>query len=110
MRARGLEPPRPSGHRLLRPACLPVPPRPRGANQPTRLVRHAHRSAEHGWSSPARPDTRPARACMVMWIMAANPERQPGVIITHPNRDKAVVQATRATVIVLLLASAGLVA
>jgi len=37
-------------------------------------------------------------------------ERAPGVIITHPNRDKPVVQATRATVIVLLLASAGLVA
>jgi presenilin-like A22 family membrane protease len=33
----------------------------------------------------------------------------PGVIITHPNRDKAVVQATRATVVLLLLASAGLV-
>ena len=29
--------------------------------------------------------------------------------ITHPNRDKAVVQATRATVVVLLLASAALV-
>ena len=37
------------------------------------------------------------------------PERPPGVIITHPNRDKPVVQATRATVIVLLLVSAGLV-
>lgn len=33
----------------------------------------------------------------------------PGTVITHPNRDKAVVQATRATVIVLLLASAALV-
>ena len=32
-----------------------------------------------------------------------------GVIITHPNRGKPVVQATRATVIVLLLASAALV-
>ncbi len=31
------------------------------------------------------------------------------VIITHPNRDKPVVQATRATVILLLLVSAGLV-
>jgi presenilin-like A22 family membrane protease len=31
------------------------------------------------------------------------------VTITHPNRDKAVVQATRATVIVLLLISAALV-
>jgi hypothetical protein len=32
-----------------------------------------------------------------------------GVIVTYPNRDKPVVQATRATVIVLLLASAALV-
>ena len=31
------------------------------------------------------------------------------MIITHPNRDKPVVQATRATVILLLLVSAGLV-
>jgi hypothetical protein len=31
MRARGLEPPRAYAHRLLRPACLPIPPRPRGA-------------------------------------------------------------------------------
>jgi presenilin-like A22 family membrane protease len=36
-------------------------------------------------------------------------ERDPGVIITHPNRDKPVVQATRATVILLFLASAGLI-
>jgi presenilin-like A22 family membrane protease len=34
---------------------------------------------------------------------------EPGVIVTHPNRDKAVVQATRATVVLLLLISAGLV-
>jgi hypothetical protein len=46
---------------------------------------------------------------MVMGLMAATPEGQPGVIITHPNRDKPVVQATRATVILLLLASAALV-
>jgi hypothetical protein len=46
---------------------------------------------------------------MVMDVMAATPEAQPGVIITHPNRDKAVVQATRAMVILLLLVSAGLV-
>jgi len=37
------------------------------------------------------------------------PDRPAGTIITHPNRDKPVVQATRATVIVLLLASAALV-
>jgi hypothetical protein len=46
---------------------------------------------------------------MVMGVMATTPERQPGVIITHPNRGKPVVQATRATVILLLLVSAGLV-
>jgi hypothetical protein len=46
---------------------------------------------------------------MVMGVMAATPEVQPGVIITHPNRDKPVVQATRAMVILLLLVSAGLV-
>jgi hypothetical protein len=32
-----------------------------------------------------------------------------GMIVTHPNRDKPVVQATRATVILLLLLSAALV-
>jgi presenilin-like A22 family membrane protease len=37
------------------------------------------------------------------------PRERPGMIITHPNRDKPVVQATRATVILLLLASAALV-
>jgi hypothetical protein len=48
---------------------------------------------------------------MVMVAMSSQPTPQdrPGVIITHPNRDKPVVQATRATVILLLLASAGLV-
>src|SRR5437870_3464177 len=35
--------------------------------------------------------------------------REPGVTVTHPNRDKPVVQATRATVVLLLLISAGLV-
>jgi hypothetical protein len=45
--------------------------------------------------------------------MSSMPGSEPAagarVIITHPNRDKPVVQATRATVILLLLASAGLV-
>jgi presenilin-like A22 family membrane protease len=39
----------------------------------------------------------------------AGREKRPGVMITHPNRDKAVVQGTRATVVLLLLASAMLV-
>jgi hypothetical protein len=41
--------------------------------------------------------------------MSTPPSREPGVVITHPNRNKPAVQATRATVIVLLLASAGLI-
>jgi hypothetical protein len=41
---------------------------------------------------------------------AFGPKRQQqGVIITHPNRDKPVVQATRAIVVALLLVSAALV-
>jgi hypothetical protein len=40
---------------------------------------------------------------------APYPQGQQGVIITHPNRDKSVVQATRATVVALLLVSAALV-
>ncbi len=40
---------------------------------------------------------------------SAADDKRSGVIITHPNRDKPVVQATRATVILLLLVSAGLI-
>lgn len=36
-------------------------------------------------------------------------EGQPGVIVTHPNRDKPVVQGTRAIVVFLFLVSAALV-
>jgi presenilin-like A22 family membrane protease len=39
----------------------------------------------------------------------AGPQKRPGVIITHPNRDKPVVQGTRATVVLLLIATAVLV-
>ncbi|HST54461.1 MAG TPA: hypothetical protein VLJ42_01020 [Solirubrobacteraceae bacterium] len=43
--------------------------------------------------------------------MSTSPSRsaQPDVVVTHPNRGKPVVQATRATVILLLLVSAVLV-
>jgi hypothetical protein len=34
---------------------------------------------------------------------------QTGVIVTHPNRDKPVVQSTRAVVVLLLVVSAGLI-
>ena len=53
---------------------------------------------------------------MVTCAMSSTPGRPTpadpgpaGVTITHPNRDKPVVQATRATVIVLLLVSATLI-
>ncbi len=36
-------------------------------------------------------------------------ERDPGVIITHPNRDKPAVQATRTVVVLLFLVSAAMV-
>jgi hypothetical protein len=39
----------------------------------------------------------------------ADRRSRPGVVVTHPNRDKPVVQATRATVVLLLLVSAGLI-
>ena len=45
---------------------------------------------------------------MVMSSIPAR-DRQTQVRITHPNRDKSVVQATRATVMILFLASAALV-
>jgi presenilin-like A22 family membrane protease len=48
--------------------------------------------------------------CKVRDVMASKPgPEERGVTITHPNRDKPVVQATRATVVLLLLVSAGLV-
>jgi hypothetical protein len=50
-----------------------------------------------------------AEACIVIQAMSTPVSRRAaGVRITHPNRDKPVVQATRATVIVLLLASTAL--
>jgi lysylphosphatidylglycerol synthetase-like protein (DUF2156 family) len=41
--------------------------------------------------------------------ISAGSQTSADVVITHPNRDKPVVQATRATVILLLLVSAALV-
>ena len=48
MRAEGLEPPRAFAHRLLRPACLPVPPRPRTT------ARRGSSRAGYDPSAPAR--------------------------------------------------------
>jgi lysylphosphatidylglycerol synthetase-like protein (DUF2156 family) len=39
----------------------------------------------------------------------ADRRSRPGVVITHPNRDKPAVQATRAAVVLLLLVSAALI-
>jgi hypothetical protein len=46
---------------------------------------------------------------VTMSTSAAGRRAQPDVLITHPNRDKSVVQATRATVILLLLVSVALI-
>jgi FtsH-binding integral membrane protein len=46
---------------------------------------------------------------MVMSAMSTTADPDAGVTITHPNRDKPVVRATRATVIVLMLATVALV-
>lgn len=48
---------------------------------------------------------------MVIYAMASSGERsgEPGVIVTHPNRGKPVAQATRATVVLLLLVSTALI-
>jgi len=48
---------------------------------------------------------------MVICAMASIGERsgEPGVIVTHPNRNKPVARATRATVVLLLLVSTALI-
>ena len=61
-----------------------------------------------------RPATRAhatAEDCKVIYTMSASAgsQSETGVRIAHPNRDKPVVRATRATVIALLVASAALV-
>jgi hypothetical protein len=41
-------------------------------------------------------------------VFASSPQSAADVIITHPNREKAVVQSTRLTVVALMLATVGL--
>ena len=48
---------------------------------------------------------RPAARADNLIVGMSSRVQQPGVEITHPNRDRAVVRATRATVVVLLLVS-----
>src|SRR5438132_929598 len=105
---------------ILRPRPYPSrlsagPPPPKAgvsANSTTPALRGAYPAEP----TPARGDRlgrTPQRrgACIFTCEMstAGGRAERPGVIITHPNRDKAVVQATRATVVLLLLASAGLI-
>jgi len=54
---------------------------------------------------------RTARDCMVNARMSSSSGQKgrTDVIVTHPNRSKPVVQATRATVVLLLLATAALI-
>jgi hypothetical protein len=55
--------------------------------------------------------TESSEDCMVICTVPTPhaPSAQADVVVTHPNREKSVVRATRATVIVLLLVSAALV-
>jgi lysylphosphatidylglycerol synthetase-like protein (DUF2156 family) len=46
---------------------------------------------------------------LTMSSESGSPASSGATVVTHPNRDKPVVQATRATVVLLLLISAGLV-
>jgi uncharacterized membrane protein len=66
-------------------------------------------AAPGAWGWCSRTGT--AKDCKVIFTMSTAFARSAptGVVITHPNRDKPVVQATRAAVIVLLLASAAVV-
>src|SRR5439155_9126066 len=84
MRAEGLEPPRlsPPGPKPGASTSSATP----ACTQPTRVIAHE---------------------CIVRAGMA---ERDPNVIIEHPNREKASSKATKAVVLLLLLGSAGLVA
>ena len=73
-----------SAHRHLKPARLPVPPRPR-----------------------AQQLLRPAFVDCMFRNVAEHAEEDRDVIIDHPNRDKASSKATKAIVVLLLLVSAG---
>ncbi len=89
MRAGRLEPPQAYAHWLLRPACLPIPPRPRVAGPSYAASAHGDRARLYGHVLDVLHSPSPGAA----------DRRARGVIITHPNRDKPVVQATRATVV-----------
>lgn len=100
------------------------PPAPKAgvsANSTTRArgparIGQARRSRLH---AGGRSHTQTAKDCKVIGEMSSQPGHAPqmgdpyaaqaGVVITHPNRDKPAVQATRATVVLLLLVSAALV-
>src|SRR5436853_253252 len=84
MRAEGLEPPRLS----------PPGPKPGASTS----------SATPACTQPTRAA---AHECIVRAGMA---ERDPNVIIEHPNRQKAANKATKAVVLLLLIGSAALVA
>src|SRR4051812_42641413 len=93
MRAEGLEPPRAEAHRHLKPARLPIPPRPRGAPQ-RGLTRDQWRSVAHRFY-----DRRVAVG-----------ELRPGYELWRPNREKAGSVTAKFVIALLLLATAVLAA
>ena len=80
MRAEGLEPPRSCEHEDLNLARLPIPPRPH-------------------WR-PVAPD------CTVDGMTTGEQWSEDDIVVEHPNREKAASKATRVIVVVLMVASA----
>ncbi len=95
MRAEGLEPPRAFAHRHLKPARLPVSPRPR-----TRR-RDDSRRPEPALVDRKLPHAPVAEVSSAFVAQVRN--ITPGYVVIHPNRDKAVCKVTRLIVVLILL-------
>jgi hypothetical protein len=94
MRAEGLEPPSSYEHRHLKPACVPVPARPRGEQ-----ILGLRRMGRH-------PIVARLSARFYACVMAVG-EIRPGYELWRPNREKPQAITTKAVMILLLLATAG---
>src|ERR1044072_2203376 len=93
MRAEGLEPPSSFEHRHLKPACLPISPRPRERSPGASRVANA---------ATWRIDS--------MIVGVAVGEVTPGYELWHPNREKGEVVTTKFVIVLLMLATAAIAA
>src|SRR5580704_3501159 len=100
MRAEGLEPPRAFAHRHLKPARVPIPPRPR----PERWsILRPRRPLDRPESAPRR---RPEQVSSALVAQVRN--IRPGYTVIRPNRDKASCKATKAVVVLIMIVSIAL--